>query len=247
MAPARDRHARKPASNAPGTRRPWHRLTRAEQNAAFLTGLPLLSYDLILADNPWLFRVRSDKGLKKSPQAHYRCMTIAEIAALGPLVGGLASPDSVLVMCATWPFVLGGDEGGRKPGNAHRSPVGEVIDAWGFRYVTGGAWAKRTVNGKTAFGTGYRARSASEPFLIAVRGSPINARSMRNLIEAIEADNLVNGVRRKHSQKPEELYAWCEKYLPGARRLDLFSRSTRPGWTAAGDEVGKLDPPGGQE
>lgn len=226
---------------AAGSRRPWHRLTRAEQNAQFLTGLPLLSYDLILADNPWLFRVRADSGLSKSPQAHYRVMTIAEIAALGTFIAALAAPDSVLVTCATWPLLLGGDERGRKPGNAHTSPVGEVLDAWGFRYVTGGAWAKRTVNGKTAFGTGYRARSASEPFLIAVRGSPLNSRAMRNLIEEVEADNLVNGVRREHSRKPDELYAWCEKYLPGARRLDLFSRTSRPGWTAAGDEAGKFD------
>lgn len=219
------------------------RLSRAEQNAAFLAGLPLLSFDLILADNPWRFRVRSEAtGLAKSPQAHYRVMTIAELAALGrDYIRPLAAPDSVLVMCATWPLLLGGDERGRMPGNAHASPVGEVIDAFGFRYVTGGAWVKRTANGKTAFGTGYRARSATEPFLIAVRGSPLNSRAMRNLIEAIETDNAVNGVRREHSRKPEELYAWCEAYLPGARRLDLFSRTSRPGWTAAGDETGKFD------
>jgi N6-adenosine-specific RNA methylase IME4 len=29
--------------------------------------------------------------------------------------------------------------------------------------------------------------------------------------------------------------------MPDARRLDLFSRKTRPGWTAFGDEAGKFD------
>ena len=29
--------------------------------------------------------------------------------------------------------------------------------------------------------------------------------------------------------------------MANARRLDLFSRKTRPGWTAFGDEAGKFD------
>lgn len=30
--------------------------------------------------------------------------------------------------------------------------------------------------------------------------------------------------------------------LPGARRLELFSRASRPGWDAWGLETGKFDP-----
>jgi N6-adenosine-specific RNA methylase IME4 len=194
-----------------------------------------------MADPPWLFRTRSANGLKKSPQRHYRCMTIEEIAALP--VGWLAAPNAVLVLFCTWPLLVGTDPRGAVPGFAHHSPVGVVLDGWGFRYVTAGAWAKRTTNGKTVMGTGYRARSACEPFLIGIKGSPMNSRAERNLIETIETDNVIDGVRREHSAKPEEAYAWCERYLPGARRLDLFSRRDRPGWTAAGDEVGKLNPP----
>lgn len=211
----------------------------ATRNAAFLAGLPLMGFDLIMADPPWLFRTRSVAGQKKSPQAHYRCMPVEDIAALP--VGILAAPDSVLFLWCTWPLLLGTDPRGQAAGFAHRAPVGEIFDAWGFRYVTGGAWAKRTRNGKTVMGPGYRARSACEPFLIGIRGSPLNSRAERNLIETIEDGNLVDGVRREHSAKPDDAYAWCERYLPGARRLDLFSRRDRPGWRAAGDEVGKLN------
>jgi N6-adenosine-specific RNA methylase IME4 len=196
-----------------------------------------------MADPPWLFRVRSAKGTGKSPQAHYRCLSIEAIAALP--VRWLAAPHAVIVLWATWPLLLGGDERGRKPGNAHRSPIGAVLDAWGFRYVTGGSWAKRTPTGKSTFGGGYRVRSSCEPFLIGVKGSPLNSHAERNLIETVEANNAVDGLRREHSRKPEDAYAWCERYLPGARRLELFSRTDRPGWTAAGDEIGKFNREGG--
>lgn len=48
---------------------------------------------------------------------------------------------------------------------------------------------------------------------------------------------------REHSRKPEEAYTWCEQYLPGAlRRVELFSRTSRPGWDTWGLEAGKFDP-----
>jgi N6-adenosine-specific RNA methylase IME4 len=189
------------------------------------------SYELIMADPAWRERMRSKKGELKSPERHYRTMTIAEIKAMP--VNHLAAPDCVLFLWGVWPLMLhGGDPEHHFAGaDASRSPIGEVMHAWGFRYVTGGAWHKKTRHGKTAFGPGYRARSSCEPFLLGIRGRPVNSRSERNLIE---------GLARAHSQKPEEAYAWCERYLPGARRAELFSRTARPGWDTWGDEAGKL-------
>lgn len=194
--------------------------------------LPMFGFDLIMADPPWEFRLWSEEGEAKSPQAQYQTMSPEAIAALP--VGFLASGTCVLFLWCTWPMLLGGSNAQepRAAADASFSPVGAVIKAWGFRYVTGGAWHKKTVHGRTAFGTGYRARSACEPFLLAVSGNPDTSRAERNLIE---------GLAREHSRKPEAAYAWCERYLPGARRLDLFSRETRPGWTAWGHEAGKFD------
>jgi len=186
-------------------------------------GLELFAYDLIMADPPWHFRLRSEAGEAKSPQAQYETMPIEAIAAMP--VGHLAARDCVLFLWCTWPLLLDG-------GDASRSPVGEVIRSWGFRYVTGGAWHKKTAGGRTSFGTGYRARSSCEPFLIAIAGTPDTSRSERNLIE---------GLAREHSRKPEEAFAWCERYIAGARRLELFSRQSRPGWDAWGIEAGKFD------
>lgn len=196
-------------------------------------GLIPLSYQLIMADPPWNLRLRSIKGEKKSYAAHYGAMSFAEIAALP--VGSLAGQDCVLFLWCTWPLLLygGAPEQRYADADASRSQVGEVMRAWGFRYATGGAWHKKTKNGGTAFGTGYRTRSACEPFLIGINGSPLTSRAERNLIE---------GLAREHSRKPDAAFAWCERYLPAARRVELFSRESRPGWDSWGLEAGKFDP-----
>lgn len=185
--------------------------------------LPSFGFDLIMADPPWTFELRSPKGERKAAQHHYDVMSIGEIAALP--VGQLAARDSVLFLWATWPLLLDG-------GAAARSPVGQVMQSWGFRYVTGGSWLKRTRHGKVQMGTGYRARNACDPFLIGVAGNPATSRAARNFFE---------GPLREHSRKPDEAFAWCEAYLPSARRLELFSRETRPGWSSWGNEAGKFD------
>ncbi|TAN67668.1 MAG: hypothetical protein EPN20_06740, partial [Magnetospirillum sp.] len=64
-----------------------------------------LSYGAILADPPWAFRLRSEAGEEKSPQAHYGCMDLDAIKALP--VSHLAAPDCLLVMWATAPIQSG--------------------------------------------------------------------------------------------------------------------------------------------
>lgn len=191
------------------------------------------SYDLAMVDPPWPTKLRSQKGEGKSFARHYGAMSFADIARLP--VGHLLRGDAVVFLWCTWPLLLyGGDpEQHYRNADASRSPVGEILRAWGLRYVSGGVWHKRTVSGKTAFGTGYRLRSACEPFLIAINGSPQTSRSERNLIE---------GLAREHSRKPDAAFAWCERYMPGARRVEVFSRQSRPGWDTWGFEAGKFDP-----
>lgn len=187
--------------------------------------LPMFGFDLIMADPPWPFALWSEAGEGKSAQAQYETMDLDAIADMP--VGHLAAPDCILILWTTWPMLIAGTSG-----NASYSPAGWVMKRWGFRYATGGAWHKRTPGGKTHFGTGYWLRSACEPFLVGVNGDPAHSRSVRNLID---------GQAREHSRKPEAAYTWAEEYAPSARRLDLFSRETRSGWTAWGREVGKFD------
>lgn len=191
------------------------------------------SYELIMADPPWPTTRRSPAGDGKSFTQHYGAMSFDAIASMP--VGTLAAQDCLLFLWCPWGLVLhGGDPASHFAGaDAGRSRVGEVMKAWGFRFVTGGPWVKRTKTGKLAFGCGYRVRDACEPFLLGITGAPASSKRERNVIE---------GLRREHSRKPEEAFAWCERFMPDARRVELFSRQSRPGWDTWGYEAGKFDP-----
>lgn len=192
-------------------------------------GLERFAADLIMADPPWHFETYSDDGQAKGPAAQYDTMSLEEIADLP--VRNLGRPDCVLWLWATWPLL---------PEQL------KIVAAWGFRYVSGGAWTKRTVNDKLAFGTGYRLRSACEPFLLGVSGNPETARDVRNVVD---------GLAREHSRKPESGYAAAEQLMLAGRtheqfredigrrcRLyDLFSRERRDGWDGWGHQAGKFD------
>lgn len=195
--------------------------------------LEMFGYDLIMVDPPWPTKMRSEKGEKKSSGAKYGSMSFEAIGALP--VGELLSRNGIVFLWGIWPMVFyGGDPDLRyADADASRSRIGECAAAWGLRYLTGGAWTKTTVHGKIAFGPGYRARSSCEPWFLFGAGKPETSRSARNWFD---------GLRRRHSEKPENAYAWCEAYMPGARRLELFSRTSRAGWDTWGYEAGKFDP-----
>lgn len=129
--------------------------------------LPLFFYDVAVIDPPWKYELYSDKGKAKSPDAHYSCMSMDEIAALR--VGDLLAPAGVVVCWCTWPLI---EEQYR------------VVRAWGLLPVTGGVWAKRTINGKFRWGTGYVLRSVCEPFVIAkLPGARLDGRSIINMVK----------------------------------------------------------------
>lgn len=180
----------------------------------FIALRPAGGFDLIMADPPWKSFMRSEAGLKKSPEAHYPTMPTPEICAMP--VELLAARN-----CLLWLWTRGAM---LKDGIA-------VLEAWGFELKTMGWWAKMTPVGKQCFGTGYIIRNAGEPYLIGTRGAPRTTKGVRDTIL---------GIRRENSRKPEEAYPAAEKLMPHARRLDLFSRQNRTGWTAWGNEAGKF-------
>ncbi len=189
------------------------------------TPLRMFGYDVVMADPAWPWEAYGPGGYAKSPEAAYRTMSWDEIEALP--VGQLVGAGGVLWLWCTWPLI---------------SRQAAILQAWGFKLKTGGAWAKRTRSGKLRWGPGYLIRSVCEPFLIGSIGDAHRIRGRRhvNLIETV-SDALVDGLAREHSRKPEEAYRLLEALTPDARRADLFSRQTRPGWDGWGDEVGKFD------
>ncbi len=181
------------------------------------------AYGVILADPAWRWIARSKKGEAKGASRHYRTMSRAALYALP--VWKLAAPNCALCLWTTQsmlPMQL------------------DLLKHWGFTYRTYGVWGKRSSswtpgkeNPRWAFGQGYWERSCAEVYLWGGIGAPsIKSKSERNFIEAAV---------REHSRKPEDIYAKIERMFPLARKLDLFSRKTRPGWDNWGDERDKFD------
>ncbi|OJY33161.1 MAG: S-adenosylmethionine-binding protein [Rhodobacterales bacterium 65-51] len=183
-----------------------------------------MRYGAILADPPWAYVMRSEKGHAKSPEAHYATMPLEEIKALP--VRDLAGPDCYLFLWSTWP---------------HLPQAMNVLDSWGFSFVTGGAWIKRGAKGGLAFGTGYVLRSASEPFLVGKIGRPEPiSRSERNVIVHEDIPDAIEAVRREHSRKPPQMREMIERILPWSFCCELFARERWPGHDVWGNEIGKF-------
>jgi N6-adenosine-specific RNA methylase IME4 len=199
---------------------------------------PAGGFGLIMADPPWSYEMYSQKGYAKAPEGQYATLTLAEIMALP--VEALAAPD-----CLLWLWAV----------NPQLPQALEVMAAWGFTFKTAGTWLKRTTRGKIGFGTGYILRSSNEPFLIGTRGSPRTTRATRSAV--ITHDERFKGTgdwseiwpngtvtieatATGHSRKPDEAFRACDELMPSARKLELFSRTDRQGWTTWGDEAGKF-------
>lgn len=204
--------------------------------------LPIGKYGAILADPPWRFETWSPKGRDRCPDApmtrnesrqnrperHYATLSLDEIKQLP--VANVARPDCVLFLWTVDAMI------------PQTLAVGE---AWGFKFKTVAFyWAKqRRVTSKRhllheepdhkmfPMGTGYWTRSNPEQCLLFTRGKPKRlTASVRKLIVA---------PRREHSRKPDEIYQRIESLVAGPY-LEIFARSTREGWDATGNEVGKF-------
>lgn len=174
--------------------------------------LRMFGYDVIVADPPWNFELRSEAGWGKAPQAHYQCMELEDIKALP--VGHLARGDCLLLLWTCgWAMATGQAQA--------------VASAWGAKPITELVWRKTTVNGKVRVGPGYRARTMHEPVLLATWGNPVHK----------PFPSLFDGIAREHSKKPDEFYELIVRLTPGARRCDLFSAGiARRGFDGWGED-----------
>jgi N6-adenosine-specific RNA methylase IME4 len=177
---------------------------------------PVGGFNMLMIDPPWLIRTNSPAAPGKNPASKYACAPRDWIKAL-PIRDALAADDALVWLWAINPML---------------DQALDVLQAWGFRFCTSGHWAKTTKTGKQHFGTGFVLRNAGEPFLLGKIGRPKTTRATRSV---------VMGLARTHSQKPEEGYVAAQALMPDAHRIELFSRTDRPGWTCWGAEAGKLN------
>ena len=169
---------------------------------------PKIKYRCIVADPPWAKNQSSGDSKFGSARNHYPLMSLDRIKQLP--VADLADDNAHLYLWAQ---------------NGNIDEALEVIEAWGFRYITQIVWLK------IRMGMGNYIRNVSEPCLFAVRGKlPPKCKNQIGLIVATPTG---------HSEKPRGAISLFERVSPGPY-LELFCRR-RPAstekWDCWGNET----------
>lgn len=179
-----------------------------------------MKFGTILIDPPWSYN-RTTKTSGKTAGSHklsgyadteYDFLAMEDL--MGLPVKELAADDSVLLLCATWPFL---------------PDALALVEHWGYEFVTGLTWVKTGQKiSDVAYGVGYWFRGATELVLVGKRGAAYRT----NLVGLVQ-DDLVSP-RLEHSRKPNSIYEVGEKFPEP--RLEVFARQQWPGWYSLGNE-----------
>ena len=122
-------------------------------------------------------------------------------------------------------------------------PALEVCREIGFTPISMIPWIKSNVGSPTPYGMRY-----TEMCIFAVRYRKGEGKRTRysgtSEIETVpngkglcSSKDYVLAPRRQHSRKPDEFYKYAEQRSLGPY-LDLYSRTSRPGWTGVGHQTG---------
>jgi hypothetical protein len=190
-------------------------------------------YKTIVADPAWRTTTGGSKHL--NPMAQYPVQT--REAVVDTMKSWLAlhppAEESHLYLWCLNTFSSG----------KHRGPLDGVwvCEQLGFKPITQILWLKPDSNptpyGQRAseiciFATKYRKGKGAE-VMYKPTNSPENVvgPGLSSSIDWFIAD------RRQHSRKPDEFYDIVEQRSEGPY-LEMYSRTSRPGWTALGNQVG---------
>lgn len=172
-------------------------------------------FSTVLADPPWRFTNRTGKIAPEHRRlGRYATMSLEAIKEI-PVQSTLAKNAHLYLWIPNALLPTGVD----------------VMEAWGFRYISNIVWAKRRKDGgPDGRGVGFYFRNVTELLLFGVRGS------MRTLSPARSQVNMIETRKREHSRKPDEQYSLIESCSPGPY-LELFARYPRDGWVVWGNEA----------
>lgn len=105
----------------------------------------------------------------------------------------------------------------------------EVMRSWGFIPEGQIIWEKISSNGNPRIGLGGKVRYSHEILLIGHKGKPEKAN--------FRTPSVITAKITKHSEKPEIFAEVIEKMFPRAKRIELFARRPRIGWTSVGNQI----------
>jgi N6-adenosine-specific RNA methylase IME4 len=183
---------------------------REQELTKKIAALPKKKYGVIVADPEWKFEFWSAKGkTNSSADNHYITSHVDKIKERD--VPSISADNCVLFLWATVPML---------------PQALEVINAWGFKYVSNFVWVKNKP------GTGYWNRNRHEHLLIGTRGKPPAPSA------GTQWDSVIESNVGKHSAKPEDALKMIESYFPTLPKIELNRRGpARKGWDAWGNEA----------
>ncbi|MDQ3672412.1 MAG: MT-A70 family methyltransferase [Actinomycetota bacterium] len=189
--------------SAPQAARRVRRLRR-DAGASPSPALPEGPFEIVYADPPW--QLGNPDG-PYAPEQHYPTLPLAAIKALA-----LPAPEhAVLFLWAV---------------NCLLPQALEVMEAWGFTYVTNLVWVKPSI------GLGRWVRNRHELLLVGRKGD-FPAPELEDL-----PDSVIEAARRRHSEKPACVREAIERMYPHASKVELFARGAAPpGWFFWGNEA----------
>lgn len=164
-----------------------------------------IKFSTIVIDPPWDWGDEGDKDQLGRARPDYQTLSIDQLLEL-PLED-LSLPDAHIYLWIT-----------------NRSlPKGfQLLDKWGFRYITCITWVK------PHFGMGNYFRGQTEQILFGVKGSlPLKRKDVGTVFSA---DRGKDG----HSSKPLEFYKLVES-CSHSPYLEMFSRNKSDGWVSWGE------------
>ena len=179
-----------------------------------------MKYKTIYADPPWM---ESGGGkIKRGADRHYSLMKTKDIMKIP--VQDICEVNAHLYLWVTNNFLLDG---------------GDVMRAWGFRYVSKVTWGKGRKQPDGTYklenpGLGQYYRGLDEICLFGVKGClpyKVDENGKRQ-----QGTTLFIAPRRKHSQKPEDMRKMIQKVSYGPY-IELFARERFDGWDSWGDQV----------
>lgn len=174
-------------------------------------------YQIIYADPPWSYKDKALSG-NRGAGCKYPVMSIQDINNLP--VSSIADNNSILFMWVTMPKL---------------NECFDVIKSWGFEYKTCAfTWVKTNkISGTPFMGMGRWTRANSELCLLATKGKPIRIDAG---VHSVVIDNI-----REHSRKPDQVRDRIVKLCGDIPRIELFARSSSPGWDVWGNQTDKFE------
>ena len=172
-------------------------------------------YEIIYADPPWFYNERSNPNTRfsRGVHGHYPVMKTKDICQLP--VADISGNNCALILWVTFPRLKDGLE---------------VMESWGFRYVTVAFnWFKTNCDGSPFFGIGYYSKSNTEIALLGIKGK---MKPVSNYVSQV-----IVSPKETHSKKPDLVRTKIVELFGDIPRIELFARTKTEGWDIWGNEV----------